>query len=453
MVESNERSEESQWPECSRSLEGLVVAGSYRISGLLGSGGMGDVYHAEHVRLGSSVAVKFMRAGARDGLLSIERFRREARRIAALKSEHVVKVFDYGELPDHKPYLVMERLIGEDMRSLLEREGPLPIRRAVKLLMDACRGLSVVHAAGLVHRDLKPANLFVEKTATGIETCKILDFGVVKASASEATHPGAVLGTIRYMAPEQLEDSSRAKASADVYALGAILYECLCGVPAIAGETLQDTMFAILHREPRRPSDLRAMPSELESVVLCALSKDSTARYASAEALEHALAPFGSVVREPKLMEAVDEITLNDALEPRDERQRGSQGRATGRALLVLLVAIGFGGAAGWLARGAARPEGTRAVQQTSVTERAIPLQQLSPASAGTSLAGARPTAAPVQELAVSAPSSAQPPRPPANGRVSASIRDPERPPAYAPRPVEPTTPVAGRFDPSDPYE
>src|SRR5262245_2380805 len=207
---------------------GLVVADTYRLCERIGAGGMADVYEAEHVRLGNRVALKVLRTNARADSKGFDRFRHEARRVAALSSEHVVKVFDCGELPNGMPYLVMERLWGEDLRSLLAREGRLPVRRAVKLAIGACRGLSVVHAARLVHRDLKPANLFVVRTAAS-DCCKILDFGVAKALVSDATAGGALLGTVRYMAPEQLEDAASARATADIYAVGAILYECLTG--------------------------------------------------------------------------------------------------------------------------------------------------------------------------------------------------------------------------------
>src|SRR5262249_19470914 len=162
-----------------------------------------------------------------------------------LDSEHVVSVFDCGELDDGTPYLVMERLIGEDLRSLIQREGKLPIARAAQLALDACRGLAVVHGAGLVHRDIKPANLFVARRPGDREICKVLDFGVAKVLASEATHQGAFIGTVRYMAPEQLIDSVSVGPPTDVYAIGAILYECLAGMPPHAGETAQELMFSI----------------------------------------------------------------------------------------------------------------------------------------------------------------------------------------------------------------
>src|SRR6185503_7681116 len=139
---------------------------------------MGEVYEAEHIRLGKRVAVKFMRAEVADDRRAVKRFGREVRALAAVMSENVVDVFDCGEVDGEIPFIVMERLQGEDMRKLLAREGALHARRAVRLALDACAGLSAVHAAGLVHRDLKPANLFLTSSKARGELCKILDFGV-----------------------------------------------------------------------------------------------------------------------------------------------------------------------------------------------------------------------------------------------------------------------------------
>lgn len=323
----------------------LLVAGTYRLSAQLSSGGMGDIYHGEHVRLGSPVAVKLLRSTP-DGVRSRERFRREAKRLATIRSEHVVRVFDYGELLDGTHYLVMERLFGEDLRALLDREGCLPVRRAVKLILDVCRGLLVVHGAGLVHRDLKPANLFVERQADGEERCKILDFGVAKTRASDLTHPGSFVGTIRYMAPEQLEDASAVTASADVYSLGAILFEALAGVPAHGGDTPSEIMFDILHRDPPLVPDRAAVPPELQAIVRRALAHDPNARFASVEDLAQSLARFGPVPSQERHAAVAADVTVSDSsvsiLTARAGRRK--------RWMVVCILALGFIG--GWLTRG-----------------------------------------------------------------------------------------------------
>jgi eukaryotic-like serine/threonine-protein kinase len=453
MDETNELVEGNSNPTAQRrSLDGLLVAGSYRISSLLGRGGMGDVYLAEHVRLGSPVAVKFMRDSGE--ARSVERFRREARRIAALRSDHIVKVFDYGELSAGTPYLVMERLVGEDLRRLLERDGPLPVRRAVKLMMDACRGLTVVHRAALVHRDLKPANLFVEATDVGPEVCKILDFGVVKAQASESTQQGALLGTVRYMAPEQLEDASAATPRADVYALGAILYECLCGVPANPGATIQDTMFSILQRDPRPPSELRAIPSELESVILRALSRDPGARYATAEELGRALAPFGPMERAPRPMEALGDDTLSDgALAMGAERSREPSVSASRRLFGVALASICFGILAGWLVRGPGRSKDAQVDRLLPAnTQVAVPAHPRAPSEPSPADLVSPPPAEP--KLVEVVREQGRPPRAATSGPILARKRPPQQrsSAATSQTPADPPA-IVGRFDPSDPYE
>src|SRR5688500_228074 len=196
---------------------GSIVAGTYRIVRHIGSGGSSHVFEAEHLRLGKTFAMKLLRSEIDIGRRSAQRFRREARAIAKLKSEHVVSVVDCGELDDETPYLVMELLPGQDLRRLLEREGPLPARRAVQLIVEACRGLNAVHETGLVHRDLKPENLYVGRRDSGEDWCKVLDFGVAKMEASQSTAQGAIVGTVRYMAPEQLADSAAVERRTDVY--------------------------------------------------------------------------------------------------------------------------------------------------------------------------------------------------------------------------------------------
>lgn len=260
-------------------LIGALVAGTYRLTRHIGSGGSSHVFEAEHVRLGKVFAVKLLRPELDPNRRTAQRFRREARAMARLNNEHIVSVVDCGELDDGTPYLVMELLEGEDLRSLLNREGSLPARRAVPLIIEACRGLSEVHGAGLVHRDLKPENLFITRRSTGEDWCKVLDFGVAKMEASLATAQGAIVGTLRYMAPEQLAASSSVEPSTDIYALGAILYECLCGEPAHPGNTAQEVMYSVMNRDAP-DATLRAakIPSALVGAVMQCLSKQKHLR-------------------------------------------------------------------------------------------------------------------------------------------------------------------------------
>lgn len=308
---------------------GMLVAGTYRVLGRIGVGNMGEVFEAEHVRLGSRVAVKFLRDGALGDPRAVHRFQSEARAIAGVQNENVVRVFDCGELTDGVPYLVMERLHGEDLRSLLARTGFLPLPRATRLVRQACQGLAAVHDAGVIHRDLKPANLFVTRRSGSSESCKILDFGVAKTIASEATQHGHLLGTLLYMAPEQIEHSSSVTAKTDIYGLAAILYECLTGAPPHRGSTFQETIFSILNGSPRPLSEFRPLPRELEALVLRALSRDPSERPASAREFSRALGAFADEARAPLGDSAptLADESLDAAVEawvtPRSARRRG----------------------------------------------------------------------------------------------------------------------------------
>ena len=273
--------------------QGAVLADTYRVLQRLGKGGMGEVYEAEHLRVGKKVAVKFMKGDVADDRRAAERFRREVRALSAITSEYVVSVLDCGELDGETPWVVMERLYGEDLRHLLAREGPLSIYRAIRLALDACAGLAAVHEAGLVHRDLKPANLFVTGTKSRGELCKILDFGVAKKQASDATGQGALIGTVRYMAPEQLSDGASVAPTTDVYAIGAILFECLTGRPVHEADTPEELMFNILNREPPLVTELRSeVPDALAETIRIAMSRKQRDRFQSVVELAEVLAEF-----------------------------------------------------------------------------------------------------------------------------------------------------------------
>ena len=428
------------------SRDGLVVGDSYRIGQWLGGGGMGDVYEAEHVRLESPLAVKFLRDSERESPQGIQRFRREARRVASVRSEHIVKVFDYRELDDGTPYLVMERLFGEDLRALLAREGPLPIRRAVQLAIETCRGLSVVHAAGLVHRDLKPANLFVEKTHGG-ERCKILDFGVVKALTSESTRSGGMLGTVRYMAPEQIENASTATQSADIYSVGAILYECLTGHAVHSESSLQQTLFAILQRDPRPPSEFRELPAGLEPIVLRALSRDVASRFADADALARALAPFGAAAPYSPKTAAFDDVTVSEKAGPDPVTARAQESSPRVGAGWLVVAALGIGGTAGAFLRGGEAPAraGTPSRSMPVVPSSSLRPTALAPASVAPAPPPARSAATPSAAAPPTAPRSFVPkPR----ARVENAAKSEGRNVSVAT-----TNQGPGEFDPRNPYE
>jgi serine/threonine protein kinase len=274
------------------SRKGQILA-DYRVLSWLGSGGMGEVYEVEHRRLGRAFAAKFLRADLGARAASVRRFESEARSMSMLYDPNVVDIVDIGQAPDGIPFFVMERLHGCDLRRLLDRHGSLTVPRAVGLIVHAARGLDAVHRAGLVHGDIKPANLFVCEQSDGTDCCKLLDFGLARSNAARAALPASGAGTVRYMAREQLVEGGEVDHRADIYALGAVLYECLAGRPPHVGERIEHVIYSVMHDTP---SSLRErgvlVPEELEQHILRALSPDSNDRFSSAGELIEALLPF-----------------------------------------------------------------------------------------------------------------------------------------------------------------
>ena len=275
-------------------LIGTILGDTYEVQRRLGEGGMGRVYEARHVRLGRHYAIKIMHqmfAADRDALA---RFRREAIAASTIMSPNVAQVFDVNATRDGQPYLVYEYIDGEDLGTLLEREGTLSIARAAHIARQVANGLATAHAAGVVHRDLKPENVMLVKAADGSDVAKLLDFGIAKVQQEDKlTRTGAVLGTPAYMAPEQARGGSTIDHRCDIYALGAMIYRAVTGRPAFGGEDAGRTLTSVIWDEPARPKTLRKdLPDALELVIQRAMAKDPEQRFASMAELDAALAPF-----------------------------------------------------------------------------------------------------------------------------------------------------------------
>ena len=217
---------------------GFLISGKYRVTGELGRGGMAAVYEAENVDIGKRVAIKVLAQELISSAVVVERFLREARAVAAIRSPHICDVYDSGRLEDGRPFLVLELLEGESLYERMIRVGQIDIQTTVAVVTQTCKGLIKAHAAGIVHRDLKPENIFVSKDEEGRVLAKILDFGLAKfyssmdaGSAGQArlTREGAVFGTPAYMSPEQVRGQGAVDSRADLWALGAITYESLTG--------------------------------------------------------------------------------------------------------------------------------------------------------------------------------------------------------------------------------
>jgi serine/threonine-protein kinase len=279
-------------------LIGRTFEGKYRLDQRLGSGGMGTVYRATHLLIDRPVAIKVLSQRFMGDETAQQRFRREARAAGRMQHPNAVTVTDFGASDDGYLYIVMELLEGCTLRDLMAREAPLDLARAVSIMLQACTAVGAAHDAGLIHRDLKPANIFVEQRPNLPSIVKVLDFGVAKLAVSAKededfktlTQVGALIGTPRYMSPEQCTGAATLTGASDVYSLGIILYEMLTGaVPFSADTPLAVAMKQV--SEPPRPLREVApqIPEVLEHVVLHALAKTPEGRPADANAFRREL--------------------------------------------------------------------------------------------------------------------------------------------------------------------
>jgi serine/threonine-protein kinase len=262
---------------------------------------MGVVVAARHEELGQLVAIKFVRDQALGNAEAVERFLREARAAVKLRSEHVARVLDVGKLESGAPYMVMEFLEGSDLSQVLEADGPMPLAKAVALVLQACEAVAEAHAAGIVHRDLKPQNLFLTRTVGGSPRLKVLDFGVSKATGLTSdgrgalTRTSAMLGSPLYMAPEQMRSSRDVDARVDIWALGVVLYELLTCRWPFEAESMPELCLKVVAEAPRSLAARRPdLPAGLVAIVERCLEKDPAKRFASVAELAHALEAFAS---------------------------------------------------------------------------------------------------------------------------------------------------------------
>lgn len=300
-----------------------MIADKYRVTGVIGEGGMGVVVAAEHTQLGRQVAIKFLHPSASPTVA--ERFAREGRIAVRLQSEHVCKVYDVGQLPTGQPYMVMEFLQGQDLAQLVAAHGAPQTPAAVDFVLQACEALAEAHVLGVVHRDLKPGNLFLTQRIGGSVCIKVLDFGISKMYGTEAhgaqplTMAGSVLGSPRFISPEQLANTGEVDLRSDIWALGAVLHELLSGQAAFAAETVGELCFEILNDEPTPLDQLRPDVSPgLAAAVSRCLAKDPSQRYQNVAELALALQPFGSGAESVSVQRAMDAYKAQGWTPPAD---------------------------------------------------------------------------------------------------------------------------------------
>jgi serine/threonine-protein kinase len=263
---------------------GQILLGKFRIERVLGMGGMGVVVAATHVTLQERVAIKFLLPQALSNGEAVARFLREARAAVRIKSEHVARVTDVGQLETGAPYMIMEYLDGADLGSIVQRQGALPIEESVEYVLQACEALAEAHALGIVHRDLKPANLFLVRRADGSPSVKVLDFGISKTtglgSSSDLgmTKTQAVMGSPLYMSPEQMVSARDVDARTDIWALGTILYELLTGKVPFEANTITQLCAMILQQDAPPLRNCRPdAPEALQDIIARSLQKDRNA--------------------------------------------------------------------------------------------------------------------------------------------------------------------------------
>jgi tRNA A-37 threonylcarbamoyl transferase component Bud32 len=276
---------------------GKLVAGKFRLTRLLGKGGMGSVWEGVHATLATRVAVKFIDAAHADSAEARSRFENEARAAASLRSKYVVEVYDHGVGEDGRPFIVMEYLEGEPLDRRLDRMGRLPAKDTAFILQQVCRALTKAHAARIVHRDLKPENIFlVWDDEDGADVAKVVDFGIAKFTdgslgPSSATRTGSVLGTPYYMSPEQARGLRSVDFRTDIWSLGVIAYRCIVGTLPFDGEAIGDLLVKLCTAPIPVPSQVAPdVPPGFDAFIARALARDPAERFQSVQELGASLA-------------------------------------------------------------------------------------------------------------------------------------------------------------------
>ena len=367
-------------------LVGSVIAERYHVLRKLGEGGMGQVYLAEHVKMGRQSAVKVLHPAMVNDAAAIGRFNREAANASRIDHPNVAGIYDFGETADGLVYLAMQYIEGETLTQLAQRSGPLPPRRAADITRQAAEGLHAAHGLGIVHRDLKPDNIMVSRDRDGLDQVKVVDFGIAKESGSgsqKVTRTGMVVGTPEYMSPEQLAGEA-VDGRSDQYSLALVAFNMLTGELPFPSASTQTSMTMRLTDEPKSLADMKpdgAWTDDVQAVMRKALARRPNERYATTRefgrafhaAVEQMPLPEPQVARtrtvevvSPGTTAAASPVKSPEAKGPRKRELMLALGAAAAAVViaatvLVLRGGVG-GGASSELAQGiSAYREGRRA--------------------------------------------------------------------------------------------
>ncbi len=320
--------------------EGELVAGKYEVVRRIGQGAMGAVWEGRHVSLGTRVACKFIDADfARKSSEARSRFRNEAKAAAALRSKHVVDVYDYGLMTDGRPYIVMEFLEGESLEERLARLGRLPLGTTIRIVTQVSRALHKAHRQGIIHRDLKPDNIFlVWDDEDETDQVKVVDFGIAKftddkVEVSHATQAGSVLGTPFFMSPEQARGTTDVDLRSDLWALGVVTFQCLTGQLPFYSDAVGDLLVRICTGEIPVPSHIAPdLPLSIDAWMARALERDRDLRFQSAKEMTDRLGEVLGPEARPFLESQVEEQT-GDFRRPGFTTRHATAGPQVGKEL------------------------------------------------------------------------------------------------------------------------
>ena len=325
-----------------RNLPGTTLEGRYHVLEMIGEGGMGHVFLAEHVTLKRKVAIKVLREELASQPANVERFFQEAQAASSIHHPNVVNVTDFGRASNGLVYFVMEYLVGEELTGMMQRHGSLPWASAQAIILQVVRGLRATHENGVVYRDLKPANIFLTRDPNGALLVKLLDFGIAKHTGNTArpqTKPNSVFGTARYMSPEQAAGKD-VDARSDIYATGVVLYELLAGRAPFESDNYMEVVRCHVNDPIPRLSQVAPrgsdIPEAVEALVMRALEKDPARRFHDMSEFEAALlaanmddatrvgvlAASGGVI--PESFDDVDSTMIWDAEQGRVAREASS---------------------------------------------------------------------------------------------------------------------------------